>query len=86
MTDLSFVTRNTIPWRLECELEGLDREFGLKQYGLVMGQVSGQTKSHSGFGKDSLYMIELAAYVGIGCFTFFAVLMGGIATLVSKSM
>ena len=85
MTDLSFVTRNTIPWRLECELEGLDREFGLKQYGLVMEQFSSKG-SPSGFGNDSLYMIELAAYIGISLFTLFAVIMGGAVTLGSKSM
>lgn len=71
------MTRNTIPWRLECELEGLDRDFGLKQYGLAMEQdkVIG----------DTLDMNALTAYSTIGFFTFAVCCMGGIASCIGGS-
>ena len=33
---LQFATRNTIPWRLECELDGKSRQDGMNQFSLTM--------------------------------------------------
>ena len=66
---MNFATRNTIPWRLDCELEGKDREFGLKQFGLIMEQ----DKTIS----VTLTTIAVVAYIFIGIFTGLVLIVGG---------
>ena len=36
--ELSFSWRNTIPWSLECEMDGYSRELGIKQFGITLNQ------------------------------------------------
>ena len=35
---LQFNTRNTIPWKLECERKGLDREYGIQSFSISVEQ------------------------------------------------
>ena len=35
---LQFNTRNTIPWKLECEQKGLDREYGIQSFSVKVEQ------------------------------------------------
>lgn len=35
---LQFNTRNTIPWKIECEEKGLDREYGIKGFNVELRQ------------------------------------------------
>ena len=70
---MNFATRNTIPWRLDCELEGEDRAFGLKQFGLSMEQ----DKTIS----DTLTVNVMIAYILIGFSTFLVCCMSGTGML-----
>ena len=70
---LQFNTRNTIPWKLECERKGLDREYGLRSFKIVLKQDKELV--------EDLSTLCPTAFVVLGFFTFSACWGGGISIL-----
>ena len=63
-TDLKLFTRPTIPWLLECELvDGHDRQFGLKQFDLSLGQYEQGTQELKG---SSRFAYIVIGFYGVG--------------------
>ena len=59
---LQFNTRSTIPWKLECEQKGLDREYGIQSFSFAVGQDKDLI--------ESIDKIAPTAYFLLGGFTF----------------
>ena len=58
--------RNTIPWKLECEMQGLDRQVGYEQFGIRLDAadiaMAERTEHASSTALISIYILQ-----GLSC-------------------